>query len=133
MSAPEEFRSLYERHARMVYNLCLYYVQNAEDAQELTQDVFVKVYDQLGSFRGEAAARTWIYRIAINTCLDHLKARKRKKRSLFDLFRSADDRRSATIGPEGQFNVAIRGTHSRSPDARSLAIHGTVPLPNAWA
>lgn len=91
MSDGPHFKNVYDRHVRMVFNLCLNYVQNREEAEEVTQDVFVKVYDGLGEFRAEAAVRTWIYRIAINCCLDHVKARKRKKRSLFNLFRSHDD------------------------------------------
>lgn len=73
----------------MVFNLALNYVQQYEDAQEITQDVFVAVYRSLEKFRQEAGISTWIYRITINRCLDVLKARKRKKRlgfltALFD-------------------------------------------------
>lgn len=64
----------------MVYNLALNYVQNHEDAQEITQDAFVAVYQSLDKFRQEASPTTWIYRITINRCLDHIKSRKRKKR-----------------------------------------------------
>lgn len=74
------FKVLYENHADMVFNLCLNYLQNNSDAEEVTQDVFLKVYKRLDSFKGEANIKTWIYRIAINQCLDFLKARKRKKR-----------------------------------------------------
>ncbi|MEZ4806665.1 MAG: RNA polymerase sigma factor [Flavobacteriales bacterium] len=83
MIRSEEFRSAYDRHARMVFNLCLNYLQNRQDAEEVTQDVFVKVHEGMGEFRGEAAMRTWIYRIAINACLDRIKARKRAKRSVW--------------------------------------------------
>ncbi|MBL0128994.1 MAG: RNA polymerase sigma factor [Flavobacteriales bacterium] len=85
MSTDPEFREVYERHARMVFNLCLNYVQNRQDAEEVTQDVFVKVHDGMGEFRGEAAMRTWIYRIAINSCLDRIKAAKRAKRSVWSM------------------------------------------------
>lgn len=64
----------------MVYNLALNYVQNREDAEEITQDVFVSVYKSLDQFAGQSAVSTWIYRIAINRSLDHIKSRKRKKR-----------------------------------------------------
>lgn len=64
----------------MVYNLSLHYVQNTEDAQDITQDVFVTVYQSLNSFQGKSSMSTWIYRITINRCLDFLKARQRKKR-----------------------------------------------------
>lgn len=64
----------------MVYNLCLNYLQQREDAEEVTQNVFVKVHEKMGGFSGKSTIKTWIYRITINQCLDHLKARKRQKR-----------------------------------------------------
>jgi RNA polymerase sigma factor (sigma-70 family) len=64
----------------MVYNLALHYTQNVEDAEEITQDVFVAAHDGYGKFKHEAAITTWLYRITINKSLDFLKAKKRKKR-----------------------------------------------------
>lgn len=67
----------------MVYNLALHYLQHKEDAQEITQDVFVTVYQSLATFKEESAISTWIYRITINKCLDFIKAKRRKKRFAF--------------------------------------------------
>lgn len=67
----------------MVFNLALQYVQNKEDAEEITQDVFLKVYDSLDQFRGEAQLKTWIYRITINHSLDKLKSRNASKRKFW--------------------------------------------------
>lgn len=67
----------------MVYNLALNYVQSIEDAQEITQDVFVTVYQSLNSFQEISSMSTWMYRITINKCLDFLKAKQRKKRFAF--------------------------------------------------
>ncbi|HRH37895.1 MAG TPA: RNA polymerase sigma factor [Flavobacteriales bacterium] len=80
-----EFKEVYDRHARMVFNLCLNHLRNRDEASEATQDVFVKVYDKLDGFKGDAALSTWIHRITINTCLDRIKAAKRKKRSFLGL------------------------------------------------
>ncbi len=74
------FKQVYEDHIEMVYNLCLNYLQNAEDAEEVCQDVFVKVYARMEKFEARSSWKTWIYRIAVNQCLDHLKAQKRQKR-----------------------------------------------------
>jgi RNA polymerase sigma-70 factor (ECF subfamily) len=71
---------LYEKYARQVYNLALQYVQNVNDAEEITQDVFLAAHKSLDKFRAEANYGTWIYRITINKSLDFLKAKKRKKR-----------------------------------------------------
>lgn len=59
------------------------YVQNREDAEEITQDVFVSVHKSLDSFQNLAKHSTWIYRITINKSLDYIKAKKTKKRFAF--------------------------------------------------
>lgn len=64
----------------MVYNLAFQYLGRVEEAEEITQDVFVKVYFHLKKFREEAQLKTWIYRITVNACLDHFKSLKAKKR-----------------------------------------------------
>ena len=64
----------------MVYNLALNYVQNVEDAEEITQDVFVSVYQSLHSFQENSSLSTWMYRNTINKSLDFLKSKQRKKR-----------------------------------------------------
>lgn len=74
------FEGLYEQYKNLVYNLALHYVQNTEDAEEITQDVFVSIHQKWDSFRQESQVSTWIYRITINKSLDFLKARNRKKR-----------------------------------------------------
>lgn len=58
----------------------LQYLQNMEDAEEVTQDVFVAVHQSLSSFKEESTLSTWIYRISINKALDFIKSKKRKKR-----------------------------------------------------
>jgi RNA polymerase sigma-70 factor (ECF subfamily) len=77
------FENIYEEHKNKVYNLSLSYVQNCEDAQEITQDVFVSVYQSLDNFKHQSQISTWIYRITINKALDFIKAKKRKKRFAF--------------------------------------------------
>lgn len=78
-----QFEELYNEHKKLVYNLALQYVQNSEDAEEITQDVFVSVYEKLDSFRQDSKHSTWLYRITINKSLDFIKARKRQKRFSF--------------------------------------------------
>jgi RNA polymerase sigma-70 factor (ECF subfamily) len=79
---------MYELHKSMVYNLALHYVHNSEDAEEITQDVFVKIFQKINQFQNQSELKTWIYRITINQSLDYIKARKSKKRWAF--FKSAD-------------------------------------------
>jgi RNA polymerase sigma-70 factor, ECF subfamily len=76
-----DFENIYNEYKKLVYNMCLHYLLNAEDAQDITQEVFVKVYQRHHQYNKEAASlKTWICRIAINQCLDFLKAEKRGKR-----------------------------------------------------
>lgn len=73
-------REIYNQYSKMVYNLALQYVQNKEDAEEITQDVFVVIHQSLDGFKGQSKFSTWIYRITINKSLDFIKAKKRKRR-----------------------------------------------------
>lgn len=74
------FKSLFESNIRKVYNISLNIVRNAEDAEDISQEVFIEVYRSMEKFREDASVSTWIYRIAVNKSLDFLKAKKRKKR-----------------------------------------------------
>lgn len=71
------FRQLYEKYSAKVYNTALSYAQSVEDAEEITQDVFVKIHRSASKFKGKSSVNTWIYRIAVNTSLDYLKRKKR--------------------------------------------------------
>ena len=82
------FNELYDTHKDLVFNLCLNYLHNQEDAEDATQDIFVKIHQKLASFQRQSNLKTWVYRIGVNHCLDILKSRKRQKRFAFltDLF-----------------------------------------------
>lgn len=81
MASESHFETIYNGHKNLVYNICLHYVLNAEDAQDITQEVFVKVYQRYHQYDTETASlKTWICRIAINHCLDFIKSKKTKKR-----------------------------------------------------
>ncbi len=73
-----EFERIYRENRGKVFSTAYRMVGNRADADDITQDVFVKVYKKMDTFRGEAAVSTWIYRIAVNTSLDFLRKRKRR-------------------------------------------------------
>ena len=75
-----QFEKLYHEHKILVYNVALNYLQNTEDAEEITQDVFVNVYNSLSNFNKKSSYKTWIYRITINQCLDYIKYKNSQKR-----------------------------------------------------
>ena len=85
------FDEIYLEHYKMVFNLALQYVQNTEDAEEITQDVFVKVFDNLNSFKKQSSLKTWIYRMSINQSLDFIKAKNAQKRNFLSSIFSIND------------------------------------------
>jgi len=72
----EAFDRLVEKYQRDVYRLCYRYVNNHQDANDMAQEVFLKAYRALDRFRGDSSFSTWLYRIAVNTCLNFRASRK---------------------------------------------------------
>lgn len=72
------FAILVERYKDLVFTLTIRMLKNREEAEEVSQDTFIKVYKSLAKFKGESKFSTWIYRVAYNTCLDRLKKNKRQ-------------------------------------------------------
>jgi RNA polymerase sigma-70 factor (ECF subfamily) len=77
------FRQLYELFKDRVYNTCLSYMQQQAEAEEAAQDVFVEVYHSASKFQGKSSVSTWVYRIAVNKCLDRIRYKSRQKRFAF--------------------------------------------------
>ena len=71
---------LYNLFKNRVYNTIISYVQSEADAEELTQDVFIEIFNSINKFKSESNLSTWIYRIAVNKSLDFIRYTKRKKR-----------------------------------------------------
>ena len=72
------FEEVYQRHHRRVYSICLRMLQNAHEAEDLTQDVFIQLYRKIGSFRGDSAFTTWLHRMTVNQVLMHFRKRNVK-------------------------------------------------------
>jgi RNA polymerase sigma-70 factor (ECF subfamily) len=69
---PGAFDLIVERHRRSVYQLCYRFVGNREDANDLSQDVFLRAFRGLRNFRGQSSLSTWLYRIGVNVCLNRM-------------------------------------------------------------
>jgi RNA polymerase sigma-70 factor (ECF subfamily) len=69
------FEELYRRHSGRLFNLVLRMAGSPDVAEDLLQEVFLQVHRKLGGFRGESTLATWLYRLAMNHCLDHLRGR----------------------------------------------------------
>lgn len=79
----EAFKTIVTTWQDMVYNTALGILQNAEDAEDVAQEVFVQVYESIHTFKGESKLSTWLYRITTSKALDHIRRKKRKKRFAF--------------------------------------------------
>ena len=74
----EAFEGLVRAHEKTVYNLALRMTGDAQDAEDMAQEAFLKAYRSLGDFRGESKFSVWLYRIVSNVCLDHLRRQSRR-------------------------------------------------------
>jgi RNA polymerase sigma-70 factor (ECF subfamily) len=79
------FTDLIRTYQDRIYNLCRYMLENPQDAEDAAQETFIKAYQNLKNYTPNASFYTWLYRIAVNTCLDHI-----RKFSFHSLFFSGD-------------------------------------------
>jgi RNA polymerase sigma-70 factor (ECF subfamily) len=75
---PASLGELYRRYNRRVYSLCLRMCANTAEAEDLTQEVFIKLFHEAGTFRGESAFTTWLHRLTINVVLMYFRRHKRR-------------------------------------------------------
>jgi RNA polymerase sigma factor (sigma-70 family) len=84
-STENQFKDIYSNYSQKVHRLCLGYTGDTMQADDLLQEVFIKVWENLEKFRGESQMSTWIYRIAVNTCLLHLRSNKKQTKVDFEI------------------------------------------------
>jgi len=70
---PRCFESLYNRHKRHIYSLCLRMSRNTAEAEDLTQEVFLQLFRKVATFRGDSTFSTWLHRVAVNVVLMHMR------------------------------------------------------------
>ena len=76
-----KFEELYRAYHQMVYHLCLGFVKgDADAAHDLSQETFIHCWQARAKFQGKSSYKTWVYRIAVNTCLQHLRRSRKKQR-----------------------------------------------------
>ena len=99
----EAFRIIFNENQKKVINTCLRFVYDRDIAEDITQEVFIKVYSSISQFRGDSQLSTWIYRIAVTKSLDYLRMQKRNKRmSFFRSFSEEDENKNEIPAPEDQ-------------------------------
>jgi RNA polymerase sigma-70 factor (ECF subfamily) len=119
----QAFDQLVVRHQRQTYALCYRFAGNHEDASELAQDVFVRAYRALGTFKGHAAFKTWLYRIAVNQCLNHADKRVIPVRPLEDARsgRASDEPADSALLREERA-VRVRRAIARLPEKQRATL-----------
>jgi RNA polymerase sigma-70 factor (ECF subfamily) len=84
-------QELFQRYQNVIWRVCYSFMKNPQDAEDLTQEVLLRVYRNLSGFEGRSALKTWIYRIAINTCQNEIRRRKRRpQQAELDVYAVAD-------------------------------------------
>jgi len=76
----DAFQELLERHYDVIYRVAYRFTGSVPDAEDIAQDVCLKLVDTLGKFRGDSAFATWLYRVAVNACRDHVRQRVRSRK-----------------------------------------------------
>lgn len=109
------FNEVYEAYSEMVFNVALRMCGNLDEASDISQEAFIKVNRYLGGFRGRSSLRTWIYRVAVNSCRSR--------------FRKQNRWQSRVIADGGEQLESMPGT-DRSPEERAIA-RGTMRLLSA--
>ena len=117
------FEVLFDKYREKVYRVAYRFVRNKEDSLEVTQEVFLRVYQNLPKFKTNSKFFTWLYRITVNRSIDFTRSRKARPvremdgSTLEQLERSSADRRSARSGTAA---CGSWGRHSRKPEVRAI-------------
>ena len=113
------FEALYHAHKRRVYRLCFRMIGNTAEAEELTQEAFLRVFRKIHMFRGDSAFSTWLHRLSVNVVLMRL----RKKRVTEISFESGDDNQESERPPRdfGAPDLSLTGVVDRLTLKRAVA------------
>ena len=104
----DAFEHIVKKYEKKVYNLALRYLKNRDDALDLSQEVFIQVYNNLAQFRGDSQFSTWIYRVTYNKCVDMLRKTQKLRRNVVmstddeNFFETRDRRASIEENYEGR-------------------------------
>ncbi|MCU4177377.1 RNA polymerase sigma factor [Carboxylicivirga sp. N1Y90] len=123
------FRRMVELHHLRVIHICLSFVHSPQDAEDISQEVFIEVYKSINTYRFDASLSTWLYRLAVNKSLDFLRQKKRKKRG-FGLVNSVDRNELESINygnddvgiEEKERILLLRSAIEKLPERQRVAI-----------
>lgn len=105
---------LYETYRQRIHALMMRMIGNQEEASDLAQDAFLRVFNRIGDFRGDSALGTWIHRVAVNEALQHLRRKKRFQRITESI--AEDPRRSDSISDDLDLPIDVNNALDRLPE-----------------
>jgi RNA polymerase sigma-70 factor (ECF subfamily) len=113
----EAFRLLMERYQQQVFRVAIGFVHSRQDAEDITQEVFIRVYRSLSSFKEKSLFSTWLYRITLNTSINYLNKNKRRNlltnagNSLMSLLNKSNEEKDAHQQLEA---IEVKKKHTKS-------------------
>jgi RNA polymerase sigma-70 factor (ECF subfamily) len=114
----EAFAALFQSHKKRVYSVCLLMTKDIAEAEDLTQEAFLQVFRTVGSFRGESAFSTWLYRVAVNTVL--MKLRRRKSPPIVSLDEPVSSETPSLRRDVGRADLNLNGAVDRITLRRAM-------------
>ncbi len=119
----DAFDVIVARHRRAVYQVCYRFVNNHEDAADLSQEIFVRAWRALHTFKGQSALSTWLYRIAVNACLNRVSTRQPETEPLdHDRFEDTRTEDPTAALMRGQRAAAVRRAIAALPDKQRATL-----------
>lgn len=108
------FDELFQRHKTFIYNVCYRMLGSADDAVDATQSAFIQAYSELHRFRGDAEFRSWLYRIAVNICVNHVRRESRSRKLNSEIARPPD--------PDSTRDMVWEALLELPPDLRAVLV-----------
>ncbi len=118
----DAFEALYRAHVDRVYALCLRMSGDPDQAAELTQDVFIRCWERVGTFRGDSRFGTWLHRVAVNVVLERVRTTQRQNRR-FEVRDDSDTLAGASVDPHHDERMDLeRAIRALPPKARQVFV-----------
>lgn len=120
------FGLLYDRYVAIVYNKCLSFIASKEDAQDLTHDIFVKLFVKLKTFKGDSKFSTWIYAFTYNHCINHLQREIKGPKNTFSIDDDLEDQHIEEVDDSQIFEMKTEKLFASlqqiKPDEKALLL-----------
>jgi RNA polymerase sigma-70 factor (ECF subfamily) len=126
----EAFEVLYRQQAARIYTLACRIAGSPDEGEDLVQEIFLLAYRKIGTFKGDAAIGTWLYRLAMNQCLDYVRSRRAKMKKLTDTLDAGDSTQPPARRESLDARLDLERAVERLPDGcrEAFVLHDIVGL-----